>query len=231
MIALPKVVTQLLIDGCRKDDALSKAFFTCSEEWDKGILSEASSNDVRSKCGAVCVVALIDESADNQEQEGCVVASVGDCGCAASNSDGSFSLLGAPHRTSNPLEVKRVENQGGEIIVKKGVPRVAGCLVPTRAFGNTYVRKVDGSGKLADFLQPEPELHWGKPAMVARLGQNLLILGSDGLFDFMPMAKISMIVTSGFEKGLSASTIAQTLGNKCSNSDDDVSIIVVAWEC
>ena len=125
--------------------------------------------------GAVAVIALAPPAG------GLAVAWVGDAGAVVCGARGGVRVTAA-HTASNPAERARVVGAGGLIDDSGGVPRLAGGLAVTRAFGDAAVR---GGGGLAC----APGVRTLSPAAVAAAvggGDPLFaVLVSDGVTDVL----------------------------------------------
>ena len=97
--------------------------------------------------------------------------------------DAGFQLLTPQHRGNNQSERKRVEENGGKILNN----RLCGVLAVTRAFGDYSLKKMG--------LTASPELK----KMQVRLSHKYLVVGSDGLWDFIDIQKVQKILKSEIE--------------------------------
>ena len=89
-------------------------------------------------------------------------------------SSSSIEVLNTIHLASDSGEAKRIVRAGGKIVSIKGVPRVEGVLMVSRAIGDSYLKKL---------VVSEPSLNTYK---ISEKDQNRIVLiGSDGLFDYM----------------------------------------------
>lgn len=106
-----------------------------------------------------------------------IVANCGDCEawlCRA----GRPHELTEPHKASMQSEMARIHEAGGRVILLEGVPRAAGALAVSRAFGDRAVKEgIFGQGIVAT---PHVQM--------VRLQEDdeFLLLGSDGLYDVFP---------------------------------------------
>ena len=134
--------------------------------------------------GAVAVIALAPPAG------GLAVAWVGDAGAVVCGGGGRGVRVTTDHTASNPAERARVVKAGGLIDDSGGVPRLAGGLAVTRAFGDASFRGRGG-------LTSTPGVLTLSPAVVAAA------VGGDGSDD--PL--FAVLVSDGVTDVLGPSTV------------------------
>ena len=125
--------------------------------------------------GGTCALALYVAELGNL-----FVANSGDCTLLLAQ-DGKCKLLNKIHRQDNPKEEKRVLDCGGYFSGGYAWNQNGEGLMPLRSLGDAHLKSI---GVIA-----EPECHCRKTKIPATL-----LLGTDGLFDFAPEARIAEIL-------------------------------------
>jgi serine/threonine protein phosphatase PrpC len=152
-----------------------------------------------------------------------VVFNVGDCEAWLSV-DGRPVELSRPHKAGSAHEVQRIHDAGGKVLQVQGLMRVEGMLAVSRSVGVAKIKK-----PLHGVVIPDPAVR-----VVELTGQEeVLIMGSDGLFDKFPRKQDLINTTKRFlrETG-SATEAAQRLLEEAIDvrgSRDNASVVLVVF--
>jgi serine/threonine protein phosphatase PrpC len=156
--------------------------------------------------GSTGIVALVRDSL-------ILMANVGDSrGMLVSKKKGI--ALSVDHKPNRPDERRRVIAAGGRVTNSYGVPRVNGILAVSRAFGDRGV-----TGVIA-----EPEIQEHRLS----LGDDFLVLASDGLWDVLAVQECADLVQRHFQRGTPQSC-AEMLTERAlrKGSMDNITALVV----
>lgn len=167
--------------------------------------------------GTTALAAIILSKGEHIER--IVVANSGDCRAIVAERQGRSWTpvrLSVDHNTDNAKEKERVEKAGGKIVPDaQGFGRIQGHIQITRSLGDRAMKKF---GVIAT-----PEI----VEMVPQRGKHdFLVIGSDGLFDFLSdEAVVKGVLDTAKEPGLSA----KRLGSEsiARGSTDNVTSVVV----
>ena len=145
-----------------------KAISQVFENMNQSILEKLRSLEM--DVGSTALIVIV-------QNKSILIINLGDAQCAlveTHKDSGARELkfLNSQHRTSNIAECERIEQMGGWILNKKGVPRVSGQLQITRAFGDQFYQP---------FISCEPEVTILKRKCLSK--DACLILATDGLWD------------------------------------------------
>jgi serine/threonine protein phosphatase PrpC len=141
----------------RYQEALEEAFIEAER------LFFEQGDDNSGSCAAVCLVT----------EHKLFVANLGDCKVVVSLK-GLPMLVTRDHKASEPLERKRIEEAGGFVVRD----RVFGLLAVSRSIGDKEYKSKEMKGAVVC----DPEI----TEIELSSGCELVILGSDGLWDFVP---------------------------------------------
>jgi len=141
-----------------------------------------------------------------------------DCG----DSRAMLCRMGAPvalskeHKPDDQAEKARIVRAGGEVKTVGGLPRVNGVLATSRAIGDNQLKAL---------VIPDPYVSHRRLTK----GDDFVVLGSDGLFDYVGPNTICQTVVNSPD----ARTAAQTLVKLAIHhgSWDNVSAVVVDLQC
>ena len=97
--------------------------------------------------------------------------------------DNGCEKLTDEHRGDNMLEVHRVQEAGGKILMN----RLSGVLAVTRAFGDLQLKNQG--------LIVRPDIK----RVPIRLHHRYIVIASDGLWDFVPIKKVQKIIKEEVE--------------------------------
>lgn len=157
--------------------------------------------------GAVAVVAYINGST-------LVVGNVGDAH-AVLDRNGIAKRLSHAHRASDPQEARRIRQAGGRITRRQNdVSRVRGELAVTRSLGDT---------RLKDWVLADPSII----EVALRPGDRRLILGSDGLWDYLSDQRAVDLVHQRHIIDAAAASEALMKEALRRGSDDNITVIVM----
>jgi len=147
------------------------------------------------KSGSTATIALIHESPAGKKM--LYVANVGDSRAVLVGGSG-VKQLSVDHHATNPVEVARVERDGGCVFRR----RVGGVLSVTRAFGD-FELKCEGGG-----VTSVPDV-----AACRVRGAKALVLASDGLWDVLDGAAVRRILEDSISKAMAQETCPEYLGD------------------
>lgn len=144
------------------------------------------------------------------------IAHVGDSRAVISSEEEGARRLFEDHRPSRRDELERIEAAGGLVIEVSGTWRVNGVLAVSRAIGDVQYK---------EFVIARPEVQ----SVVLRGADEFVILGSDGLWDYVSDAESVEVVRGelgggGGEEG-AAKALVQAAWER--GSTDDVSVVIV----
>ena len=136
------------------------------------------------------------------------------------------------HKPSTPSEIKRIQAEGGQVSRVQGIDRVIKKinnqntigLSVSRAFGDMLMKfPKPVISNVPDFTD----------AVIDFDKDQFLVLGSDGIFDFMSMAEVGALVLQGgrTQEGLQRAADLIVAQAKAKGSTDDRTCIIVdfAW--
>lgn len=90
---------------------------------------------------------------------------------------GNVHFCTEDHKPMNPLEMERIQNAGGSVMIQ----RVNGSLAVSRALGDFGYKNVQGKGPCEQLVSPEPEI-----SVVDRSDEDeFVVLACDGIWDVM----------------------------------------------
>ena len=189
---------------------LRDSFKFCNQAWDTLVLKK----DASKKSGAVMTVVLV-------SKEFCLISHVGDGKVIASSEQG-FAELTREHRASDPLEKKRIEKVGGEILRN----RVKGILEPSRTFGDMAIR-IDSNGKVNNrIITPRPDISFFEIDM-----KGFLVICTDGLHDVLPTEEITSTIQKSLQISKDLNLAAKFVCEQAAkHTEDDISCIILFWE-
>jgi len=190
---------------------LYDAFVECGDEW------IACAENPRSGCvAAVALVAGLDV----------VLANVGDCRAVVTHPRLGCVQVTRDHRANDPDEARRVVEEGG--FVRNG--RVLNVLAPSRAFGDTDLRQ-SADGSLNEVVTHRPDTYFVNVTL-DHVGQAVMILASDGVWDEMGVREAMDIVRAELERAPGdLNNAARALAERAEQlNDDDISVQIVTWD-
>jgi serine/threonine protein phosphatase PrpC len=160
--------------------------------------------------GAVAVIAYIDENT-------LLVGNLGDAH-AVLDRNGTAERLSQAHRASDPQEAQRIRQAGGQITRSQNdEARVSGELAVTRALGDI---------RLKDWVIAEPSI----TEVVLRQGDERLIMGCDGLWDWLnDQRAVDLLRQRDITDAAAASEILVKEALR-RGSDDNITVIVVNFD-
>ncbi|KAJ5888398.1 hypothetical protein N7495_008439 [Penicillium taxi] len=139
------------------------------------------------------------------------------------------------HKPEIPSERKRIEEAGGEVVVRRGIPRI-GCLNMSRALGDLQYKNFnivstseDGpttSSTWGNFISNEP---YTSRRTLKKDRRYILVIASDGVTDRFEETDIIHHVIELTQQGKRASDVAECLVNRCGNHirSDNASCIIM----
>jgi len=136
-----------------------------------------------------------------------IISHLGDARAILIRNNGEIKQLTLEHRPNLMTEKERIENLGGYV----NSNRVNGTLAVTRSIGDK---------KMSKYISHEPDV-------IIYPIQNediFLILGCDGLWDFLSNEEVALIATSYRRPDLAAAAIRDFAFSK--GSEDNISVIV-----
>lgn len=173
--------------------------------------------DTRDEVGSTVVAAVVDPGY-------IYIAHAGDSRAVLVNG-GDVRFSTTDHKADNEAEADRIRANGGSVFYYHGALRVGGQLVMTRALGDHALRSAGVTAE-ADTI-----------CMDRLLGDDLLILATDGLWDVMQNQEAASLVCRcmqrAAEKGVTRSAalrIAATVLTRAAikrGSSDDVTAMVI----
>jgi protein phosphatase PTC1 len=199
---------QALVQSPNPGTAMTQAFLATDKIIaDKEKEKSATSYREADFGGAVAVVAYINENT-------LVVGNLGDAH-AVLDRNGIAERLSHAHRASNPQEAQRIRQAGGQITRSQNdVARVRGELAVTRSLGDT---------RLKDWVIAEPSIR----EVVLRQGDERLIMGCDGLWDWLnDQRAVDLLRQRQITDAAAASEILVKEALRW-GSDDNITVIVV----
>mmetsp|Transcript_13464 Transcript_13464/g.31645 ORF Transcript_13464/g.31645 Transcript_13464/m.31645 type:complete len:572 (+) Transcript_13464:208-1923(+) len=137
-----------------------------------------------------------------------------DCG----DSRALLCRMGAPiplskeHKPDDKAEKARIERAGGEVKTVGGLPRVNGVLATSRAIGDNHLKPM---------IIPDPYVSHRRLTK----GDDFVVLGSDGLFDYVGPNTICQTVMNSVDAKSAAETLVKLAIHH--GSFDNVSAVVV----
>ena len=160
--------------------------------------------------GSTCIVML-------ENDKYIQVLNAGDSKAIASFTD-NYIQLNQEHNTSNPNEIKRIDNIDDYKKLKiredpYGVDRI-GFLVPTRGFGNT---------KIYPYFTCEPQLK-----TIKKNNLEFIVIGTDGFWNYVDDNDVIKFINENKRKNYKKNYLAKMLVEKAliNGSNDDVSVII-----
>lgn len=151
------------------------------------------------------------------------------CWCVVAVTQGALqSCLCRRHRPLDPAERKRVEHAGGRVIDG----RIFGMLGVSRAFGDIELKTSHGQYSTrfnGDVVSAEPEV----TELSLRPTQQFLVLGCDGLFDYMPATAVVEFIKTKLDEHGDVQRAAEELVDAAihkHHSRDNVSVIIVVLQ-
>jgi len=153
------------------------------------------------------------------------IANVGDSeACLVSEHEGGSKLvaenLTTPHKASDPVEKKRVEELGGHVFFG----RVFGALAVSRSFGDSKFKKPKTS---QNFVSCDPAIH----IVDIKPEHKFLILACDGLWDVMTHDAAADFAKQRIAAGETAEQVAHSLVSEAlrKKTEDNVTVVVVLF--
>jgi len=135
----------------------------------------------------------------------------------SSNDSNEVKLLNGIHLASGDNEMKRIVQAGGKIVNTNGVPRVEGVLMVSRAIGDAYLKKL---------IISEPDTSQYK--ITKEEQERIVVIGSDGLFDFMEPSELCGIFRKCEDLNDIQSCVQRSVGTSISRgSTDNVTLIAI----
>jgi protein phosphatase PTC1 len=157
--------------------------------------------------GAVAVVAYINENT-------LLVGNLGDAH-AVLDRNGTAERLSHAHRASEPQEAQRIRQAGGQITRSQNdVARVRGELAVARSLGDT---------RLKEWVIAEPSIR----EVVLRQGDERLIMGCDGLWDWLSDQCAVDLLRQRHPTDAAAASEILVKEALQRGSDDNITVIVV----
>jgi protein phosphatase PTC1 len=202
---------QALVDSPSPGAAMTRAFLVTDRIIaDKEKEESATSLRGADVGGAVAVVAYVNEHT-------LVVGNLGDAH-AVLDRNGTAERLSHAHRASDPQEAQRIRRAGGHITRRQNdVARVGGELAVTRSLGDT---------RLKDWVLAEPSIS----EVVLRQGDERLIMGCDGLWDWLDdQSAVDLLRQRHITDAAAASGILVKEALR-RGSDDNITVIVVNFD-
>ena len=202
-------------------DAVRAAFSTVDNLYCR--LCEADANRVDGSTATVVVHDL--------EKERLLTASVGDSRAILfqygdlltarptgdRNISSNITVLNTIHLASDSAEAKRIVRAGGKIVSSNGMPRVEGVLMVSRAIGDSYLKKL---------VISEPSLTTHEISGGDQI--RIIIIGSDGLFDFMEVEELYTLFRSCSNLDELQSCVQRSVGTAISRgSNDNVTLVAI----
>ena len=140
-----------------------------------------------------------------------------DVNVGSSNNSTEVKLLNDIHLASGDNEKKRIVQVGGKIVNTNGVPRVEGVLMVSRAIGDAYLKKL---------IISEPDTSQYK--ITKEEQERIVVIGSDGLFDFMEPSELCDIFRKCEDLNDIQSCVQRSVGTSISRgSTDNVTLIAI----
>ncbi|CAM9474322.1 unnamed protein product [Pylaiella littoralis] len=175
--------------------------------------------------------AYIDWSKKSHDTSGCCAcvvairgsvlcaANVGDCQAILITDKGSVVSLSRPHRATDEDEKARIRSKGGKVL--QG--RVMGVLEPSRVIGDHDIKRAWPGCVIAEpfvFVQSLPYTKGQAP--------SVLVVASDGVWDFMTQSSVSELVSGGIRKQKDPRQVSRELVTAAreAGSGDDITVVV-----
>lgn len=151
------------------------------------------------------------------------IANVGDseaCLVREVNNEVVAENLTTPHKASDPIEKKRVEELGGHVFFG----RVFGALAVSRSFGDS---KFKTPKTAQNFVSCEPAIR----VVDIRPDHTFMILACDGLWDVMNHTQAAQFAKAQIAEGKSAKAVAHALVSEAlrRKTEDNVTVVVVLF--
>jgi len=187
--------------GAHPRDALRSAFLRT----DITFMAQATAQDPPDEAGAAVIALLVLDSE-------VYVAGAGDARAVLCNTGDKRPLsVSVTHRPDVPKEMARILSQGG-FVTTVGSPRISGILSVSRGIGDLPHKK---------FLSAEPDVVHVK----LREGDRYMVLGSDGVWDYLDDSEAARLVKSARTARVAAEMVSTSA--LFAGSDDNVGCLVV----
>lgn len=179
-------------------------------------------DEIRSFAGSTMVFVIAERRESTVDAW---IVNLGDSRCIALHPGGSWTPLSMDHKTTVPEEAARAQKVGAQIINNRIIVTVqSGALNLTRSLGDHKFKSALVQPPHRQAISPVPDV------IFRTLGlDDILVLGSDGLFDGLGSDGVAFFINSTMEEGGSLADVISDLVDTAMVSKDNVSALALRF--